>query len=177
MASQTAPPVAAFPPARGFTLIELMVTLAVAIILTTLVVPSVQGQLERQRLSAAVEAVQAQVALAKSEAGKRSGEVAVAVQPGSAWDVALRYFDQVSATTVSRLTDGDAYAGVSMTLPADDDGLVFEPVRGTVRGAIDPATPPVIRLASANHQVDIRVDVIGRMSVCSPDFGRYPACP
>jgi Tfp pilus assembly protein FimT len=177
MASHTAPPVSDFPRAGGFTLIELMVTLAVAIILTMLVVPAVQGLMERQRLSAAVEAVQAQVALAKSEAGKRSGEVAVNVRPGEGWDVALVYFDQGTASTVSRLIDGDAYAGVSMTLPADDDGLTFEPVRGTVRGIVDPAAPPVVRLASANHQVDISVDVIGRMSICSPNFGRYPTCP
>ena len=165
------------PVQRGFTLIELMITLAVAVILTMMVVPSVQGMLERQRLSAAVEAVQAQVVLAKSEAAKRSGEVSVNVRPGETWDVALLYADQVSASTVSRNVDGDAFVGVSMSLPADDDGMTFEPVRGTVRGVVDPAAPPVIRLASANHQVDIGVDPVGRMRVCSPTFGRYPTCP
>ena len=165
------------PVQRGFTLIELMITLAVAVILTMMVVPSVQGMLERQRLSAAVEAVQAQVVLAKSEAAKRSGEVSVNVRPGETWDVALLYADQVTASTISRNVDGDAFVGVSMSLPADDDGMTFEPVRGTVRGVVDPAAPPVIRLASANHQVDIGVDPVGRMRVCSPTFGRYPTCP
>lgn len=172
MASHTVPPVTAFPPARGFTLVELMVTLAVALILTMMVVPSVQGLLERQRLSAAVEAVQAQVVLAKSEAAKRSREVVLNVRAGTPWDATLAYFDQVSTSTVSRAITGDSYPGVVMASTVGGGTFRFEPLRGT-------ATAGWIRLSSAssNHQVDIGLDVVGRMTVCSPNYGRYPACP
>lgn len=154
---------------RGFTLIELMVTLAVAIILTTWATTAVQRLLERQRLSAAVEAVQAQVVLAKSEAAKRSREVAVNLNAGTPWTATLTYFDQVSAATVSRAVQGDSYAGVVMATSVAGGAFTFEPLRGTVNSGW-------IRLASANHRVDINLDAVGRMRVCSPDFGRYPTC-
>lgn len=154
----------------GFTLIELLVTLAVAIILTMTVVPTVQGLMEKQRLSAAVEAVQGQLVLAKSEAAKRSQEILVSATPGDSWDVTLAYFDQVTASTFSRSVDSNSHPTLSMTAVPSGGAFAFDPVRGT-------ATPGRLRLASANHQVDIQLDLAGRLTLCSPSFGRYPTCP
>ena len=160
----------------GFTLVELMVTLAVAVILTMVVVPSVQSLLERQRLSAAVEAVQAQVVLAKSESSKRSADVVLTALGGPPWRTTLTYFDAVSASSVSRVVGGGDHPGVNMQSPAEGSQgtFTFEPVRGTVVRA--PTSLVGVTLGSANHQVRIDVDVVGRMRICSPNFGRYPAC-
>jgi Tfp pilus assembly protein FimT len=152
-------------------LIELMVTLAVGVILTMLALPAVQGLLERQRLTAAVEAVQAQVVLAKSESAKRSQDVSFQVAGGPAWTSTLSYVDQVSAQTFSRTLLADDYAGVQVLAPAAGSSLtlVFEPVRGTVNAG-------ELTLASVNHQVRVAVDDVGRMTICSPTYGRYPSC-
>jgi len=165
-----------FPTGGGFTLIELMVTLAVGVILTMLVVPAFQGLLERQRLSAAVEAVQAQVVLAKSESAKRSQDVTLTAVGGPPWRTTLTYVDQVTASTVSRVVDGADHVGVTMQNPAQGSQgtFTFEPVRGTLVAA--PANLINLTLSSANHQVRIDLDVVGRMRICSPNFGRYPAC-
>lgn len=165
-ALQTGP---ATPSIAGFTLIELMVTLVVAIMLTMLVVPTVHGLVERQRLSVAVEAVQAQMTLAKSEAAKRSQEVSVSASPGSSWDVTMTYLDQVTTQTVDRRIDGENYSGIVLSASVAGNVFNFDPVRGTV-------TPGSMTLSSTNHEVDIRLDVVGRMSICSPNYGRYPAC-
>jgi prepilin-type N-terminal cleavage/methylation domain-containing protein len=165
-------------PAGGFTLIELMVTLAVGVILTMLVVPAVQGLFERQRLSAAVEAVQAQVVLAKSESAKRSQDVTLAAVGGPPWRTSLVYFDQVTGSTVSRVVDGGDHPGVTMQNPAQGSQgtLSFEPVRGTL--IADPTNLTNLTLSSSSNQFQVRIDLdpVGRMRICSPNYGRYPAC-
>lgn len=170
---------------RGFTLVELMVTLAVAIILTMIAVPAVQGLLERQRLSAAVEAVQAQFVFAKSEAAKRSQAIAVRVAAGPPWAVGVgdnvtcnaaactltyRQADGAAVTRVHAITGAD-YAGAVVATSVAGGGFNFEPVRGTVNPGTLTLTSPASNLA-----VDIRIDATGRMVICSPNFGRYPAC-
>ncbi len=60
---------------KGFTLIELMVTVAVLAILLTIGIPSFQAQLERSRFGAAREAVLTALSQARSEALTRGEPV------------------------------------------------------------------------------------------------------
>ena len=57
---------------RGFTLVELMVTVAVVGVLITLALPSFMDLIERKHLGGAVEAVYEQLEFARSQAVKRS---------------------------------------------------------------------------------------------------------
>lgn len=61
----------------GFTLIELVVTLAVAAILTTIAVPSFRGFVESNRLTAVTNDLIADFQLARSEALKRSANTII----------------------------------------------------------------------------------------------------
>lgn len=70
------------PRARGFTLIELMTTLAVLIVLLTLAAPAFTSFLHSNRLRAAQSELVASLMLARSEAGRRGRQVGVeALQP------------------------------------------------------------------------------------------------
>ena len=62
---------------KGFTLIELMVTIAVLAIIVTIAMPSFTEMMERQRLKNAVETFYSDLLFAKSEALKRSTDVTV----------------------------------------------------------------------------------------------------
>lgn len=61
--------------ARGFTLIELMITVAVAIILAGIAMPSFRSMLASERMSSESFDVMAMLTLARSEAIKRNGPV------------------------------------------------------------------------------------------------------
>jgi len=63
--------------ARGFTAVELMVTVSVLLVLTVLAVPQMAPFLQRQRLKNATMDLASTVVLARSEAIKRNGTVYV----------------------------------------------------------------------------------------------------
>ncbi|KRG43372.1 hypothetical protein ARC20_10015 [Stenotrophomonas panacihumi] len=66
----------------GFTLVELLVTLAVLAVLLGVGVPAFRGSLERQRISAAIFTVAAQFATARNSAITRREVVSLCPSPG-----------------------------------------------------------------------------------------------
>jgi type IV fimbrial biogenesis protein FimT len=62
---------------KGFTLIETMVVLAIAVIVVTLGVPSFNGALQRQRVSTTMHRLSADMAMARSSALMRRSQVVV----------------------------------------------------------------------------------------------------
>lgn len=69
----------------GFTLVELMVTLAIFAILAALAAPSFIGILEKRRLVGAAEGLFADLQFAKAEAIKRNQTIRVQVTTGINW--------------------------------------------------------------------------------------------
>jgi len=70
---------------RGFTLLELMIGLAVLAVLATLAVPSMGSALQRQRLRAAAEHLAADLNEARFEATRRGQILHVLPRSGPAW--------------------------------------------------------------------------------------------
>ncbi len=69
----------------GFTAIELMVTVAILAVLSTLAAPSFSGITERWRVRQAAEDLESSIYFARSEGIKRGGNVTLAAN-GSGWN-------------------------------------------------------------------------------------------
>jgi len=71
----------------GFTLTELMITVAIIGILASIAVPSFQDMIERNRLKEAVESLKSDLMFARTEAIKRSANVTISRKTGDdgAW--------------------------------------------------------------------------------------------
>jgi type IV fimbrial biogenesis protein FimT len=78
--------------ARGFTLIELMVTLTVAVVLATVAVPGFMDYIQKARVRGAVEQVTNVLARARQGSVKSNMPIAVAALPksGGGWCVGAR---------------------------------------------------------------------------------------
>lgn len=141
--------------AGGFTLVELMVTIAVLVILTTLAVPAMNNILENRRLVGAGQAIYEQIQFARTEAIKQSRNIFVVAEGGDDWCVAVSD-DGDCDCSVTDVTDGDActliaavggggqaerilrrvvaadHRTITMPTPANGTTIEFNFVRGTV---------------------------------------------
>jgi type IV fimbrial biogenesis protein FimT len=122
---------------RGFTLLELMVTLAIAVILASIAAPSFQNILASQRVQAATFDLLANLTLARSEAIKQNRSVTLAANNnGDAWEDGWQIFPADQATEVVKevVKAQDAYSGIVIKAALDNvtynrSGRVVNPVQ------------------------------------------------
>lgn len=161
---------------RGFTLLELMIGLAVMAILATLTVPSMGSALQRQRLRAAAEHLAADLTEARFEATRRGQPLhvlprtgpdwcwAVAREPGCACD------DSPAARSAPCLLgrSGQAdHAGVHL-LQAQAVELSPTGAAGTAGGAAV-AVQAALFEGQPGHRLRVQVTALGRARVCAPE--------
>lgn len=169
---------------RGFTLIELMVTIAVLAILLTLAAPSFNDFFQRYRLRGAADDVVTLMAMARSEAIARNRNVAIVFSgTGEAWCVGGAAAAEPAApgelvtsvptcncsgdcTIGGRVMEsqGANYRGVTMA--AAPSPFVFNRLNGTV----DPLTAATTTFKSPNGKYSLAVEVspLGRGRLCVP---------
>ncbi len=189
---------------QGFTLIELMVTVAVLGVILTLAAPSFSDMLDRRRLVAAGQAIFEQVAFARSEAIKRNKIIYVrAVVDGTddtVWALGISEFTGCDPTID---TLGDPVNTDACLIRADEDvadastapddwtlrridstgyGIPLSMTNATLQISFDPvrgtASGNAIAVEGAGGQeIQIVVSTLGRVRQCSSDHvGGLPGC-
>ncbi len=190
----------------GFTLVELMVTVAVLAILVGIAIPSFQGTLDKRRIIGAAEQIYADLQYARSEAIRQNKSVTVHFRnagTNTTWCYGMNVHERTvsysgacdcttttsgaenSNCTVRGLTKtvySTDYRGISLTA-ASFSGTsgttftTFTPLRG-----IGAAGTPKLRSAS-DFLVEIVVSPQGRIRPCSPPssgstyyLSNYPTC-
>lgn len=186
--------------APGFTLIELMVTVAVLTVLMVIAAPSFSDFFEKARLRGAMDDVVALLNKARAEAVKRDRNVWVGLGgTNAAWCVGANVAPDpvggalAGAAAVCDCTDdtppcrigaeqvivaaGNQYRGVTMS--PTNGNIVFDRKLGTLSTL---ATPGAVDATSGDGRFLLRLQVepLGHARVCipadKPPFGGYPGC-
>ncbi|HTT09559.1 MAG TPA: GspH/FimT family pseudopilin [Burkholderiaceae bacterium] len=100
---------------RGVTLIEVIVTLAVAAMLYASAVPAFQSALERLRLTTTTNDLVLAVGIARAEATSRHGRVAIAPRRGLDWSSGWHVF--IDANDNGRLDGGETIVRTFEAVP------------------------------------------------------------
>jgi type IV fimbrial biogenesis protein FimT len=124
---------------RGFTLVELMVVVAIAAVLIAMAVPSFTGLIKSNQVSSAVNTFLSDVRFARSEAIKRGGSVVICRS------------DSPEATSPVCSTSGNAANGNGWV----SGWVIFQDLNND--GTID-AGEPILRLQPAITSVDVMTE-------------------
>lgn len=171
---------------KGFTLIEMMVAIAILAILATMAAPSFNSFIDRYRVKRAGDTVSAFLINTKSEAIKRNKTVsAVITGSGGTWCVGMTEASTCDCTTsgsgacqidgVDRAIRSTSFKGIELNGPDTTHAFQFKPLRGTVAGN------ETVELESEDGlKVNVVVGTFGRIRLCSPsgvgNIGGYSAC-
>jgi type IV fimbrial biogenesis protein FimT len=150
---------------RGFTLIEMMITIAVAVVLLAIVAPSFRQLIANQRIKTASFDLFSALNYARSEAIKRNAAAGVTLQAGAltdgAWATGWRIVDPADAT--KSLRSWGAINSLSVTEEAGGITSVTYGRDGRLAGGTAPrfelTTSPSISGVKARC---VQVDLSGR---------------
>ena len=175
-------------PHRGFTLIELMIGVAVLAILVAVAVPSFQDLVERRRVTAAAESVLSAMQFARSETIKQNTQVDVVFgnTGGAGWCYGLD--DDLGtncncATTpanctvagetrvVSNTGANEPFPGVVLDTNFTGDRTGFTTPRGAATQA-----GTVQMTGAGGETLSVVASLMGRVRACSNTFAGYPDC-
>lgn len=175
-----------YPVMRGFTLVELMIAVAVLAILMAIAAPSFNNFFDKYRVKRAADTFSSFLINSKSEAIKRNKSVsAVITGTGATWCVGMTEAATCNCSTdgacridgVDRVISSTAFKGVQLLGPATASTphvFEFKTNRGTVAG-----TNNSVQLESAaGLKLNVVVSQFGRIRLCSPggSISGYPSC-
>jgi type IV fimbrial biogenesis protein FimT len=132
------------PRAAGFTVVELMVTLAVVAILAAMAVPTMRSVIENSHIRATGQSLQNGLAMARAEAVRLNTQVEF-VLTGAGWNI-----QRISDGSLLQQASGkEMAAGTSVTTtPSDSDRVTYDAFGRTV--AVNPSDA-----SAALTQIDI----------------------
>lgn len=167
-------------PTRGFTLTELLITLAIFAVLLMLALPSMHNWVKRQQLQNAVDDLADTLKLARHTAITQQKKVWISIEAAGATPWQLRVSYSAAAASCNTASDiscrsGSGYSGVTLsrqggTLPLS---FAFSPLRGMPEDSSGaPLSELVLNLGKtgcSNGSVTLLVTgpVFGSTAACS----------
>ena len=167
----------------GFTLVESMIVLAVAVILLGMAVPSFQRFLDNQRLTTAVNELHTAILLTRSEAIKRGVRVDLVAQGDPAdWSQGWLVFADANVNGVADAGEeivfrrGPITGGFTLSSTMSDNSRPYIAYDGTGRTRTN-ASAQAVQAGNISFSRDgtelrrIVINFLGRPRVCNPQGG------
>ncbi len=177
----------------GFTLVEMLIVVAVLGVLAALAAPSFTDFFEKNRVKRAAVEVQGLMALARAETSMRDTSLSISTTAGAAGAWCIGYATTtgcdcsvtnpdspgacsvpVAGVNVLQTVTAAEFPNVAMAENFLGVGTTFDSVRGTA-GPLG-----TITLSSGNWGLGVAVSISGRIRICAPASGSappgYPAC-
>ncbi|AOX99657.1 Tfp pilus assembly protein FimT/FimU [Jeongeupia sp. USM3] len=177
---------------RGFTLIELMATVAVLGILLAIGIPSFTDLLNRKRLESVGNNTLSLIAYAKSEALKRNVDVTLLMTRTSASDWRIRAALPAPAADADGICDADTPCDLRTMAAAEVPSVqlaelstqfnntVLDPIRLLPAFPDGTSTARGLTYEIGRYQLRAEMTITGLTRLCIPEgkpgFGGYPAC-
>lgn len=168
--------------AAGFTIIELMISVAVLAVIVSVALPSMSTFIQRQRVATSSQAISTALSLARSEALNRVANVDVCWAGSSAANNTVRSFDVLPGQMVVLTTDDPAIEISSVeydtgNLAITDNEGANPCITYTAQGRIDPTSLATAQLVFLNclpggdedFSESITVQIAGRPIVIEND--------
>lgn len=163
----------------GFTLIELMVVIAIAGIFMSVALPDFSKMVESYRLKEAVESLKSDLMFARTEAIKQSRDVAFSRTYGNAgsWCYGLNVDTSCTCTTAGscaiKTVSGSNFSSMINMESAATSNSTFDFRRGTI-GANG------VTFSTTNFSSRVVFSDGGRVRICTPSgetgLAGYPGC-
>lgn len=163
--------------ARGMTLLELMIALAVVAILATISLPLFSTMIKSHRISGAAENLKLAVDLARTEAIKRNSLVYLSFNTGDNWCYGINVGSSCNCATVgscSLLTESaDKPQSLSLSATGFSGNTIY--FEGT-HGAANTSGTLTFTLYSEANLIKLSIGRLGYSQLCSTGIGGYTAC-
>jgi type IV fimbrial biogenesis protein FimT len=161
--------------ARGLTLLELLVTLAIVAVMMTLALPSFGSMVARHRLKAAAEQLSADLGELRLMAAQRGQPLHLNLQPGPQWCYALATASgcdcRVPQSCQLKTVRATHHPGVTLLAGGDMrvDGRNVGPLQDSGQALLQ---------GSEGGQLRVSLTPLGRPKVCAPGGAvpGYPGC-
>lgn len=157
---------------KGFTLIELMVTIVVLSILAFLALPSYRSWIQNTQIRTAAEGILSGLQLARSEAARRNTSMEMRIEGGAGWTVRVSSTGAVIQTRPAQ--EGTANAVVTIT-PGGSDRVTFSGL-GRIANNDDGSVPfTAVKVdsngipASESRELCVIVNTTGLTRMCDPN--------
>jgi type IV fimbrial biogenesis protein FimT len=148
--------------ARGFTLLEAVLTIALLAIMASLALPSFGGALARHRLRGAAQALATEMALARQAAAGRDAPAYLVARTGDQWCVGVADkpdFD-CNGSSVSHVLRADNFPGVTLIASSGQLG------DGTLTRA-EAQRATALFASAQGDRLRVTMTPLGRASICS----------